>query len=131
MPAKLLIFVVVRNTIYSSLQQAMHDHPAPVTTKTPVLRECKCMSFQLLFNANADLLLFLGLNRIQSQGASGLSPLYMHIHCLQMHSGSASQEAVLPRTSKTILPFDLPPHTVLARRDLLLSRFSSLLEALT
>ena len=108
---------------YYRLQQAMHDHPVPVTTKIPVLRDCKCMSFQLLFNANADLLLFLGLSQIQSQGPLRLIPLHMHMHCLQMHSDSASQEAVLPKTSKTVMLFDFPPHPVSVRRDILLFDF--------
>ena len=117
---------MVRNTSYHRLQKAMHNHPAPVTTKIPVLRDCKCISYQSFFNANVDLLLFLGLSPIQSQQALRLIPLYMYIHCLQIHSGSASQEAVLSKTSKTVMLFDLPPHPVSARRDILVFYLSPL-----
>ena len=68
--------------------------------------------------------MFLGLSRIQSQQALGLIPLYMYINCLQIHPGSASQEAV--QTSKTVILFDLPPHPVSARRDILVFYLSPL-----
>ena len=46
---------MIRNTSQYQLQRAIHDHPAPVTTKIPVLRGCKCILFRLFFNANTNL----------------------------------------------------------------------------